>query len=355
MVNIMKIADIKPHISREIILDKLSPIEIFRNYIPDNFVINKPFSSPLRVDDTPSFSIYESKDTILYNDFVLGGGDCLRFVKELFGFSSWYDTYSRIAIDFQLDKDYAVRKLNGYFKRDYRGTINKAIKRKEKAVELSVSTRKWENYDYTYWKKYGINQLMLQKYEVYPISRIFMKYSSDTLVVKADKHAYCFIERKDGKVTMKIYQPFSKYKWMTSHDHSVWQGWKQLPQRGENLIITKSLKDVMAINQNSWYAAVALQQEGANPKYTVIDELKKRFKKIFVLYDNDFDKVTNWGKLAAKKLCRDYNLYFIMIPSSYEAKDFTDLIKKHGIDVARKLLETLINERLQKESDKLIF
>jgi hypothetical protein len=208
---------------------------------------------------------------------------------------------------------------------------------------LQRKTREWKLYDIHYWLKYGIDYNTLVKYNVKPIEYIFL----NNTIVKADKYAYCFTEFKDNLETYKIYQPFNtKYKWINNHDYSVWQGWSQMPEKGDYLIITKSLKDVMAIVNTTSFYAVSLQAESVHPKTNIIDELKERFEDIFLLYDNDYDKSTNWGQKYAEKLSNLHRLLNIKIEDSMEAKDYTDLIEKIGVEKAQNYLTKLITNYL---------
>ena len=67
----------------------------------------------------------------------------------------------------------------------------------------------------------------------------------------------------------------------------------------------------------------------------------KRFEKILVLYDNDYDKAANPGQMMGNKICIKYGLINVCIPSKYESKDPSDLVKNTGIG----LLKQIINEQ----------
>lgn len=74
-------------------------------------------------------------------------------------------------------------------------------------------------------------------------------------------------------------------------------------------------------------------------------ELSSRFKRKFIFYDNDKYKEKNWGKIAAKKICDEFNdLGFeqIEIPDKYEEKDISDFREVHGEDNSRNLITSLI-------------
>ncbi len=349
VVTIDELMDPKPFVNRERILQHIEPLDIFRFYIKEDFIVGKAMSSPFRDDTVPSFAIFENKKVVitdyqrfLYKDFVLGGGNCFTFVKMLFGYVSWFDAYSRIAVDFQIDDKYTVRKgmerLRNYEQiKDYTPD-------KRKSLDIKVKIRDIENRDMMFWKEFGITSLTLKAYDVYPISHIFITpQGGREVVISADSYAYAFRETKDGKDTFKIYQPFSRYKWMSSHNDSVWQGWKQLPDKHDYLIITKSLKDVMAIGCSGLdMPSVSLQAESVKPKDHIVKELKDRFDTIYLLYDNDFDKKENWGQKFANNLCLQHGFINLCLPQKEDCKDFSDLVQKKGMDKATKIVQELI-------------
>jgi len=141
---------------------------------------------------------------------------------------------------------------------------------------IGKTRRAWDIRDYSFWNQFGIPMATLNKYNVEPIS--YLHVGSERKIIRVGFHTYCYNEFKDGEQTFKIYQPDNAdYKWINNHNDSVWQGWAQLPKEGEKLIITKSLKDVMAIDAITGIPAVSLQSETTNPKEHIIQELYSRF------------------------------------------------------------------------------
>ena len=63
--------------------------------------------------------------------------------------------------------------------------------------------------------------------------------------------------------------------------------------------------------------SICLQGEGYLPKPHIIDELKERFKKIIVFFDNDFKSDLNYGHIDALKICRMYNLDMVETQTLY--------------------------------------
>ena len=211
---------------------------------------------------------------------------------------------------------------------------------------LNVKRRKWQQYDLDFWKLFHITKFSLIKYRIAPISHVFV----DGKAYKADRLAYVFKEFKDSLTSLTVYQPQSKRKWFKSHDKSVLYGWSQLPETGDTLIITKSMKDVMTIDSITGIPAVALQNEKIYPKKKIVEELKGRFKNIYLFYDNDWNKATNYGRVFGKEIAKEFDLPQIEIPDLiaeiYNAKDVSDLAKYAGKDYVKLMLSDGIKQYL---------
>lgn len=267
--------------------------------------------SPFREDKHPSFSVYRWKGTIFWKDFSTGeSGNVYTLVKRLKG------------ADFAKETYFAKEAKKGI-------TITSRI---------GCIFRDWKEYDIEYWNSYGVDINFLKQADVHPIRSKIVTKGKKEYVFKADKYAYVYIEHKDGRRQMKIYQPFNKdFKWCSSFDNSVWSLWKLLPERGEKVIITSSLKDAANLWCNIHIPAVALQGEGYTPKKQVVEELKARFEYVYVFYDCD-----KAGKEYSRKLADKFGLLRIEIPDFYDSKDPSDLYKKYGKETYLKILNELI-------------
>ena len=77
-----------------------------------------------------------------------------------------------------------------------------------------------------------------------------------------------------------------------------------------------------------------------------MQQLKDRFKKVYILYDNDFKNEAetgqNPGREAAKSIAEAFDIIQIEIPSSYKAKDSSDLYKQYGKDIFLRVLKQII-------------
>lgn len=329
----------KEMISKAAILKYFTDIEIYRRYLHGQDVsIGTAMISPLRKETRPSFGFFIGESgEVCFKDHLLGGGDCIKFVQMLFGLT-YFEALSKVAVDFELDGDFICKKMEKsnteYVRSDY--PSREEILSKVTPLKLGKNRRNWQAHDILYWQQFGISVETLEKFNVEAISFIHM----NSKIFTADKHAYCFIEYKDGKETYKFYQPYSKdFKWINGHNDSVWQGWEQLPSKGHELIITKSLKDVMSLYEVTGIPAVSLQSENILPKHHVFQQLDSRFEVKYSLYDNDFDKETNWGRQFGDKIAGQFGLIPIYIPDEHKSKDFSDLVMNHGKDKAKYILE----------------
>jgi hypothetical protein len=254
---------------------------------------------------------------------------------------SFFEALSQIAIDANLDDKFIIKNsLKTSVIHDIKGRREDFVK-SVNSNYLGKTSRNWEIRDYVFWNQFGITKPILDKYNVQPVA--YLHVGIDKNIVKPSFHTYCYNEMKDNINSFKIYQPNNiEYKWLNNHNESVWQGWTQLPEKGDTLIITKSLKDVMSIVSVTGIPSVSLQAEGIKPKYSVIEELTERFETIFVLYDNDYDKSTNWGREFGRELSSAHGFCQIEIEETYKSKDFSELVMHHGEKLSRKYLEELI-------------
>jgi len=341
----------KPLITKEAILDSYTSLELFNAYIK-GLSVGKPILSPLRKEGNPSFSIFKStadSETYLFKDHGSGKhGDIFKFIQELYNVN-YIEAIKKVGTDLGMNNIYncGTCSIIELIPDKEKERIKKEIEPFNKLPNtIEIEPRKWEVYDIKYWNLYGIKLSTLKKYNVVPIKGFKIR----SLYHLADKFAYAFIEKKDEKTTYKIYQPYNiiGFKWRTTHDSSVWQGWEQLPIEGEIVIVTKSLKDVMSIVDNTPFSAVSLQSETVMPKDDVMQGLSDRFMNVMLLYDNDFEKEKNIGQIQAEKIKDNFrgmaNLVNISIPDRYRAKDFSDFIKGWGITYASKTLISKVED-----------
>lgn len=312
------------------ILNRVSEEDILAHYF-NVTTIPCVIKSPLRKDNHPSFAVYYTRGgNIAFKDFATQQGGGVIDLLQVYYHESFKDVLTRLYNDFKHHRPIVRPEHN---------TVINLIDK----CQIKVRVREWQPYDLDWWQQFGITQEWLQFGNVYPISDIFLTKHNNTVVISADKYAYAYVEFKDGKETIKVYQPMSKYyKWLGTHDGSVWDLWNQLPPTGSRLIITSSRKDALCLWANLGIPSCCLQGEGMLPKDHVIQQLIDRFQQVYVLYDNDYNKIKNVGQLNAYALCQRYSLINICIPANYEAKDPSDLFKTHGREIFINVLKPQI-------------
>ena len=330
------------------ILKHISDLDIFDLYLGG--IPMKAISSPLRQDTSPSFNLFMSKEhgKVFFKDFATGeSGDCFLFVMRLFKLTSKSETFLKIAKDFNLT-DYELHPQSFYPPPKINtAKLKRNIKKiKTNKLKISVTVRPWKIKDKNYWnKKYSLSKAQLEYCSVFPISHFFI----NGFCTKAQELAYAFVEGKDNNQTFKIYQPYAdvENKWFSNNDYSTWELWTQLPDKGETLIITSSRKDAMVIKSlfsSENITSCSLQSEGVKPKQSVVDELKSRFKKIFVLYDNDFKSKKNIGQIAGARVAKATGFIQIEIPDGCGVKDPSDYIEEFGASALTRLILGLVNK-----------
>lgn len=322
------------HLNKANILKKISSYDIFHNYLGD-FEVGKIMHSPLRVDPNPSFGIYVSKYTgdLLYNDFKLGSGNCFDFIMNKYN-CSYGEALAMINRDFNL-KMFTTVNLNTTNIKP-KPVITGYKPKLRSRIKIKVKVREWLERDKNYWwNKYNINISTLNFYQVYPLIAFWLDSQ------RFYPHKLCYGYYYEPGI-FKIYQPMLKInqgKWFSNINTDIkWQGFDQLPDEGDILFITSSLKDVMVLYELN-YSAIAPHTEHQKMTDELYLQLKSRFNKIIVYYDND-----EAGVLHSTNMCNNFNLDYINNPKEYP-KDPSDFIDKYNQDELRDLIVHLLNNK----------
>ena len=269
--------------------------------------------SPIRADNNPSFAIYSPDGTkVRYIDFATKEtGGIFDLLCKMWN-ENFTDTLVRIYND------------NGGNKVEINTTNKSKVSINKVPIDMRCKVREWRDYDLEYWKSFGITLDWLNYANIYPISHKIIIKGNKRHIFGADKYAYAFVEFKEGKTTLKIYQPFNNkgFKWANCHDKTVISLWTKIPKTGDKVCICASLKDALCLWANTGVPALALQGEGYPISSTAINELKSRYNKIYILFDND-----KAGLEDAEKLAKETGFINIVLPVEYGEKDVSDYYK----------------------------
>ena len=314
------------------VMQRVSPMALLHRYLG---IESLPalVCSPLRADKHPSFFIYSPDGRrVFYKDYATGDrGDIFDLLKIKLSLS-FAELIHQIASDSHLNTI----------------SIESTARRTTKTrtpVDIKVKVREWKQEDDDYWMSYGIPRKWLQYAEVYPISHKIIYKDNQRYTFHAAKYAYAFVERKEGNVSIKIYQPFSKrFKWTSSNNGSVIGLWTKMPKKGKKIVICSSLKDALCLWANTAIPAIYVQSETTGVSNTAQEVLRNRFKHIYICFDNDAPGIED-----AKNLSANTGFTNIVLPKFKGGKDISDLYKAVGRDEFIRIIKPLFDNAQQKD------
>lgn len=307
-------------ITKELILSKFSEEQIMEYYLRVP-ITKKLFRSPLRQDHLPTCSLYRNgKGELIFKDFATGQYlNVFGVVQTMFQCDYW-TSLQIIANDFGIVKNNQLHRNSG--------RINLAptkVEEKESA-KIQVEIQPFTDLELKWWGRYGVTPEILQRFDVYSCKHVFL---NGNLCAKSQQHCPIFGyygKKYQGNELWRCYFPERKeYRFLTNWPAKKIQGYDQLPKKGKLLIITKSMKDVLCL-YSCGLTAIAPNSENLFISDTILSNLKTRFERIVVFYDNDRPGLYNMAKIRKQHP----ELTYTFIPKEYGVKDISDFYKKFG-------------------------
>ena len=283
-----------------------------------------------KAEKDPSMFVYfdVNKGRYRFKDFSSGHyGDCLELVKALFNLKDRRESSSKLLSDYN---EYVID--NGV-----RPTL--AFKTYSRFKVTDYEIRHWTTLDKTYWTKFKIGSKLLEKYNVAPLEFYKMQKKNDEGIVEKEitidgsRHIYGYF--KDDGTLYKVYQPLSHKKKFIKVQNYV-QGSDQLKYDKKYLVITSSLKDLMAFSRLNLgnTEAIAPDSENSLIPESLLKDITSKYKKVFVLFDNDEP-----GIKSMKKYKERYGFDYVLLDME---KDLSDSVKKYGLVKTRETLLPLL-------------
>jgi hypothetical protein len=276
---------------------------------------------------TPSMWVFVDKGQYKFKDFSTGkGGNKIDLVKELFNMD-----YSKAVFKIGQDYNKFITEKGEY--------SQSTIKPEAKYKVDGVMVREWNNNDKKFWLQFNIGADILDKYNVIALDFYHMvkedENKRDIITIK-QPGIYSYWN-KTGEV-YKIYQPRNKkFKFIKVKPYL--QGLDQLEYNEPYLVICSSLKDAMCLKQFGYnLEVIAPDSENTVIKPYIIENLKKKYKKVVTLFDNDVA-----GHNAVNKYKQLYDIKGTWLDSS---KDIADLVKEKGFDNAHKEIKVKLKSIL---------
>lgn len=320
-----KRAKLPDNITLDWILSKVTEYDIYAKYI-GQFKVGMIYNSPFRKDKNPSFGIYYSKRTkqLLFKDHGTGEcGNVIKFVSLFTGKTEYSDILSDIVDKLNITNNTKLVSSKQYIP--------------PTETVIGVVRQEFTDVDINYWKQFNISINTLKKFNVNSI-----KYYLCNGIVKGT------YKRENPMYAYKVYNNFKIYrpladkytKWRNNLTDYDIQGYEQLPQKGDILFITKSMKDVMCLHEMG-YPAVSPSSESTFLPKDVLEQLKTRFKRIIILFDRD-----TAGVKRSRKLSQETGLEAMFINKKFKAKDVSDAVKANSFEETKNWLdETIKNYR----------
>lgn len=320
-----KRAKLPDNITLDWILSKVTEHDIYAKYI-GQFKVGMIYNSPFRKDKNPSFGIYYSKRTkqLLFKDHGTGEcGNVIKFVSLFTGKTEYNDILSDIVDKLNITNNTKLVSSKQYIP--------------PTETVIGVVRQEFTDVDINYWKQFNISINTLKKFNVNSI-----KYYLCNGIVKGT------YKRENPMYAYKVYNNFKIYrpladkytKWRNNLTDYDIQGYEQLPQKGDILFITKSMKDIMCLHEMG-YPAVSPSSESTFLPSDVLEQLKTRFKRIIVLFDRD-----KAGCKQSRKICQKTNLNALFVHKKFKAKDISDAVKVNSFNKVKNWLdETIKNYR----------
>lgn len=311
------------NVTKEFVLNNLSEEQIFCYYLGIQQVTKKLICSRLRSDKNPTCGFYRnSKGELYLHDFATGEFyNCISLVMALYNVN-YYQALRVIANDFNLKEFPNLVKNPGV-------NIKDVKKYKDEGMsKIQIEMKDFTPQELEYWNQFGISKNTLKKFRVYSCRSVFLNDNLFSLLNYPQMAFGYYGGKLDGNELWRIYYPLNKEKgirFLTNWPAKKIQGFEMLPKKGNLLVITKSMKDVMCLNEFG-ITAIAPNSENLFISESVMDNLRKRFKVIVVLYDTDIAGIANMRKI--RKIFPD--LIYTWIPRKYGAKDISDFYKCFG-------------------------
>lgn len=322
------------------ILKHLSEEDIYSSYLGEPIKPDTKYRSIFRTSDSiPSLSFYENKGKIWYKDFGMNdrAGNVFLFVQKIYGLRNTWEAVVQINHDFNLGLGDWTSIIP---KKSTLKTIIHTSKIEENNKILSFKAKQFIERDLYYWNKFNVSLKILQHFNVLAADIVYINHLPIWFYdITNPIYAYTFDAEK-----FKFYRPLAHKdgKFLSSRNiGNYYAGYKELPRNGEMLIITKAMKDVMTL-YSLGINAIAPNGETYAFDQTLIKELKDRFKLIYIMLDNDYNKPIeqNTGINAMKAFIRNFeSINPIIIPDQLQCTDIAEVMEKYGVKFTKNTLE----------------
>lgn len=329
----------KEPLTKEFILSRITEEDIFLKYLNIYPTLEGYFINPLRQDEHPDCKFYrDPKGTLKFKDFAYKMNiDCFNLIQLVEpDVDNYGKALERIARDFRLyEKDINYEVVKNW--QEIINTKNKLFS------SIRVKRKDWIKSELDWFWEQGISKETLTRYKVNSLQMLWL---NDQLIYQYRKSDPGYIQQFGTGYEYKAYFPLrDKYRFLQNVRGRL-QGYEQLPEFGDAVIVTQSNKAVMAISEHG-IPAVAPLSESILMSEEQFEDLNNRFVKIFTLFDRD--RVGMWLSQQIRKKYNTIPLLFDskgLFRSKEEPKDWNDHHKKFGTQYMLDLVEEIKQQYL---------
>lgn len=312
----------------------LNLLEIYNTELNIDVFKTTLFKCPFHKDSNNSFYIDKVRQ-IHYCHGCNESGNVVTLIQKLY------------------NKDYVSALIYIYNKYVANTSVTSSIRTIQSFTQEDLNfthiVKPFDNVDKKFWSECFIKSATL---EYFGIDSIASVYKNDKLVWNStNTNPIYFLPAYDvinNCIKNRYYRPYntekynrdSTFKWIGNSNKNCIFGYRELVDREDVLFITKSFKDLMVLFELG-LNSIAVVGETHFINEDILNDLKKRFKYIYVFFDTDAT-----GKKFSIKFTNMYNLYYINIPDKYDCKDPSDLIVKTK---TTNILNDIIFEKLKRD------
>jgi len=271
------------------------------------------------------------------------GGDAFAYVQLINNNCSLWEACKIINNDFDLKFGKFIISLERpIIIQDYNHKV------KEKRI-INVVNQNFTVDDLEWWTMYGISESTLNKYNVLSVKELYINSKLKRVYTrKYPIYAYFFPRTKNYKIYIPNEDKWNKWDTNANNDWDI-QGYDQLPEKGETIYITKSMKDVMVFKVMFDFLGtpvdcIAPHAESINLSEKFITAIKERYKRIIIVSDFDLAGVKFAQQCRKKHDIQDCKFisttrHFIDGKMKVLDKDISDYRMLHNRQKTLKLLE----------------
>jgi hypothetical protein len=221
---------------------------------------------------------------------------------------------------YKIESDFQLTSLNLEDKERLKMETKLSVVPEVKPANIKVKLIKFNKKDLEYWGNFGISESMLKFYDIRKVDKAWI---ADEIWYLNNEFDPCYRYKEKDK--FKLYRPFAdkKNKFRSSYFGGILEGYTQLPHKGETLVITKGLKDVMTLSSLG-INAVAVRSENTPLSENAYEILQSRFNKLYLWFDAD-----EAGRLGCKKMMDKYGIPCLFHEEKW-GKDPSDIYKNYG-------------------------